>query len=392
MRMTKGTTESHLERVPLSRGEYVLILLFWTFYAALAAAGALLDPRGRFGQSELQLGQIVFPVVQSYLWAALTPLIFWLVAGVTMPRHSQARRVLLLLAAGILTALCVDVVLAYFRFELMPPPVGRRFNALRFGPLEGIRRLWFLDDFVMYGGVVAAGLAREYSLRLRLRQEESVRLQAEAARLSSQLAESRLAALRTQLDPHFLFNTLHAVSALVTHDPRGVRRMISLLSELLRRSLEGARAPEVPLSEELDFVGRYLEIMQIRFQGKLEVSTRTSPGALEGLVPTLVLQPLVENAVKHGMGDAAEAGRIEIEAHRQGTELVLAVEDSGPGPSGALTEGLGIRNTRERLLALYGTAQSLTLGAGHAGGFRAEVRLPYHTAADLRASSPESVG
>jgi len=389
--MTRATAEAHSERVPLSRGEYVLILLFWTFYAGLAAAGALLDPRGRFSQSSLQLGQVVFPIVQAYLWAALTPLIFWLVARVGMAQHPQARRVLLLLAAGVATALLVDVVLAYFRFELLPPPSPRRFGPRPFGPLDGIRRLWFLDDFFWYGAVLAAGFAREYSLRLRLRQEEAVRLQAESARLSSQLAESRLAALRTQLDPHFLFNTLHAVSALVTHDPRGVRRMISLLSELLRRSLEGARAPEVPLREELDFVGRYLEIMQIRFQGKLEVSTNADPDALEGLVPNLVLQPLVENAVKHGMGDAAEQGRIVIDARRQGAELVLVVEDSGPGPRGPIAERLGIRNTRERLEALYGDAQRLTLGEGRLGGFRAEVRLPYHTADDLRASPPEPI-
>src|SRR5690606_8737851 len=157
----------------------------------------------------------------------------------------------------------VDVVLAYCRFQFFPPPRrGPRFNP-GLGPWEGIRRLWFLDDLVMFAGVAAAGLAREYSLRLRQRQEEAVRLQAESAQLSSQLAESRLAALRTQLDPHFLFNTLHAISALVTSDPRGVRRMITRLSELLRRSLEGVRAPEVTLREELDFVGHYLEIMQI---------------------------------------------------------------------------------------------------------------------------------
>jgi LytS/YehU family sensor histidine kinase len=285
----------------------------------------------------------------------------------------------------------VDIVLALVRFELIPPPeFRRRFDrGPQFGALGGIRRLWFLDDLFWYGAIVAAGFAREYSLRLRLRQEESVRLQAEAAKLSSQLAESRLATLRTQLDPHFLFNTLHAVSALVTHDPRGVRRMISLLSELLRRSLEGGRAPEVPLREELDFVGRYLEIMQIRFQGKLEVSTIADAATLDCLVPNLVLQPLVENAVKHGLGDAAEQGRITIEARRDGEQLVLVVEDSGPGAREPIVERLGITNTRERLAALYGEAQSLRLGAGRSGGFLAEVRLPYHTAADLRVSEAE---
>ncbi|NJD10969.1 MAG: histidine kinase, partial [Gemmatimonadetes bacterium] len=301
-------------------------------------------------------------------------------------RHPQLRRVLLLLAAGVLIALVVDVALAYIRFGALPPPRGPRFRPPILGPWEGIRRLWFLDDLLTCMGVFAAGFAREYSLRLRLRQEEAVRLQAEAARLGSQLAESRLAALRTQLDPHFLFNTLHAVSALVTQDPRGVRRMISLLSELLRRSLEGAHAPEVSLREELDFVGRYLEIMQIRFQGQLQVATHAAAAALEGLVPNLILQPLGENAIKHGRGDAAERGAITITAAVEGDDLVLAVEDSGPGSNGPLVEGLGIRNTRERLAALYGPAQALHLGPAPGRGFRAEVHIPYHTAADLRAS------
>jgi len=388
----KHAADPHTERVPLSRGDYVLILAFWTFFALLTAASALLDPRGRFGQPAPHAGQVLIAFVQSYLWAALTPLIFWLVARIGLGRHPQLRRVLLLFAAGLATAILVDVVLAYLRFQVLPPPSGRRFNSPSLGPWEGIRRLWFLDDLLMFTGVLAAGFAREYSLRLRARQEEAVRLQAEAARLSSQLAESRLAALRTQLDPHFLFNTLHAVSALVTSDPRGVRRMIALLGELLRRSLEGAREPEVPLREELDFVGRYLEIMQIRFQGKLQVTTHVDPDALEGLLPNLILQPLVENAIKHGMGDAAEEGAIAIRARVADADLLLAVEDSGPGVHGPLTEGLGIGNTRERLAAMYGTAQSLTFGPGAKGGFRVELRLPYHTAADLRAGVTELPG
>ena len=388
--MSRRAAEPHADRVPLSRGEYLLILLFWTFYAGLAAAGALLDPRGRFGQDTLQLGQVAFPIVQAYLWAVLTPLIFWLVARVGMGRHPPVRAALLLLGAGLLTAMFTDVVLAGFRLELLPvPPRPRRFPSTPFGPFEGIRRLWFLDDYFWFLAVLAAGFAREYSLRLRQRQAEAVWLQAEAARLGSQLAESRLAALRTQLDPHFLFNTLHAVSALVTSDPRGVRRMITLLSELLRRSLEGAHEPEVPLREELDFVGRYLEIMQIRFQGKLQVGISADPEALAGLVPNLILQPLVENAIKHGLGNAAEQGDILISARVAGDALVLAVEDSGPGVSGPLSEGLGIRNTRARLAAMYGNAQGLELGPGDGGGFRAAVRLPYHTAADLRAGVGE---
>ncbi|HEU5210357.1 MAG TPA: histidine kinase [Longimicrobiales bacterium] len=368
----------------LTRGEYALIFAFWTLYAVLAATGALLDPRSRFLDAAPYAGQLVLPFAQAYLWALLTPLIFMLVVRVGMGTRPPAERVLLLLAAGLLIAMAVDVVLAVIRMELFPLPRPRRFGPMRIRPLQGLRRLWFLDDFVIFAGVLAAGFARGYSIRLRARQEESARLQAEAARLASQLAESRLAVLRSQLDPHFLFNTLHAVSALVTTDPRGVRRMISLLSELLRRSLDGGSKAEVPLRDELEFSGRYLEIMQIRFQGSLVIETRAAPETLDALVPTLLLQPLVENAIRHGLGDAAREGHIEISAHREGDELVVGVEDDGEGMAAGATEGVGLRNTRERLAALYGDAQRLTLGRGSLGGLRVVVRLPFHTAADLR--------
>src|SRR5690606_36935018 len=127
-------------------------------------------------------------------------------------------------------------------------------------------------------------LVRVYSLRLRRRHEEAVRLQAEAAQLSAQLTEARMMALRTQLNPHFLFNTLHAVSSLVERDPKGVRRMIARLSELLRHTLEGADTPETTLERELELTQRYLEIMEVRFQGSLSVSLRVPPGLGDALV------------------------------------------------------------------------------------------------------------
>lgn len=382
-------TDASAVRTPLSRGEYALIFGFWTLYAVLIATSALLDPRSRVMDTTVQVGQIAVYFVQAYIWALLTPLIFNLAARVGMGTRATAQRVLLLLGFGLLIAAAVDIVLALIRMELFPSPRVRRFGPI--SPLEGLRRLWFLDDFVMYGGVLAAGFARGYAVRLRARHEEAVRLQAEAAQLTSQLAESRLAVLRSQLDPHFLFNTLHAISALVAKDPRGVRRMISLLSELLRRSLEGGSQAEVPLRDELDFSGRYLEIMQIRFQGSLTVETHAEQETLDALVPSLLLQPLVENAIRHGLGDAAQEGRIEITARREADELVVSVEDDGQGIDPSAQEGVGLRNTRERLAALYGEAQQLTLATGSLHGVRVEVRLPFHTPADLRLESAAAV-
>jgi two-component system, LytTR family, sensor kinase len=205
--------------------------------------------------------------------------------------------------------------------------------------------------------------------------------------LQAQLADARLAALRTQLNPHFLFNTLHAVSALVERDPRGVRRMIARLSELLRTTLDGADEQEVPLEQELTFTHRYLEIMQIRFQGRLSIESQVEPAVLDALVPNLILQPLVENAIKHGVSKIDVEGRIQIQARRDGERLVLCVRDNGPRASESVlraAEGIGLRNTRERLLELYGSEQSFTLRGAEDGGVVAEVIIPFHKRADVR--------
>src|SRR5262245_13158460 len=164
----------------------------------------------------------------------------------------------------------------------------------------------------MYTALVAAW---QYRGSLRRQQEREVH----ASQLEARLAEARLAALRTQLQPHFLFNTLHAISTLVHEDPEAADRMISRLSDLLRLTLERSDTPEIPLREELQYVDRYLEIQRIRFPDRLTVVIDVEPAALEAAVPTLILQPLVENAVRHGIAPRSAAGRIEIRgAHADG--------------------------------------------------------------------------
>src|SRR5690606_13258006 len=175
-----------------------------------------------------------------------------------------------------------------------------------------VTRLSFLRDLIIYLAVLAAGIAREYFLRYQARQAETVRLQAHAAQLQAQLARARLEALRMQINPHFLFNTLHAVSSLVERDPRGVRRMIAHLSELLRSTLDGPGEQEVTLEKELGFLQRYMEIMRVRFQGRLEVEVDAGAEVLRALVPNLILQPVVENAIKHGTSRVLSTGRIMV--------------------------------------------------------------------------------
>jgi sensor histidine kinase YesM len=265
-------------------------------------------------------------------------------------------------------------------------PRGGFFSILR-GPM-------ILNHFIIYIGVLSAGFARDYFLRYRTRERETARLQSETARLEAQLAEARLSALNAQLNPHFLFNTLHAISSLVERDPRGVRRMIARLSELLRYTLNGGNENEVVLAQEIAFLERYLEIMQIRFQGQLEIEVQLGDDARNALVPSLILQPLVENAVKHGVDKISERGKIRIQARREADRLVLTVSDNGPGPSnipnsgeGQGEHGVGLDNIRQRLDQLYGSAQSLSLEKSPSGGTIAQIVMPFRTRTELRTTA-----
>ena len=388
---------------PLQRTELLLIFAFWTVLAVLNAASRLLDPRGpAFQQPFPPSTPITLAFAEYYLWAVLTVPIFWLASRVSLePRGHRLWRVILFMGLGVVIAMSVDVAIHFMRVALLDLPPRRRGPPITW--LTGIERLWFLDDLTVYFAVLAAGIARDIFARYRARHDETVRLTAQAAQLQAQLAEARLAVLSAQLNPHFLFNTLHAVSSLVERDPRGVRRMIARLSELLRVTLEGTSEQEIPLSRELELLRLYLDIMQVRFQGRLSVDSQIDDDVMDALVPNLVLQPLVENAVMHGVAKVEGAGRIEIRARRAGDDVVITVRDNGPGIDAAITTdgngsltspraaggtgGVGLSNTRARLEQLYGSDQHLALRRAGQTGTVAEIVLPYHTGADLHAEA-----
>ena len=209
-------------------------------------------------------------------------------------------------------------------------------------------------------------------------QEREIR----TAELERGLAQARLQALQMQLNPHFLFNTLHGISSLMHRDVEAADRMLVRLSELLRRALENTGTQEVPLREELDFLSRYLDIERTRFGERLTVKMNIAPDTLDALVPNLVLQPLVENAIQHGIEPHARPGIIELHARRESGTLQLEIHDNGAGlPGGQLEgEGVGVSNTRARLQQLYGAAQSLEFSNRPAGGVRVAVKLPLRIA------------
>lgn len=197
------------------------------------------------------------------------------------------------------------------------------------------------------------------------------------ARVHAQLAEARLAALTAQLQPHFLFNTLQAISTLIARDPVAADRMLASLSDLLREVLRRGERREVSLEEELRVLEPYLDISRTRFGERLTVTVNASEAAHRALVPFFVLQPLVENALHHGIGSRAGAGTVRIEAEQAEDRLWLSVTDDGSGVVPAQAErGIGLPNTRARLQELYGTDHTLELG-NVPGGFRVRVGLPY---------------
>ena len=194
---------------------------------------------------------------------------------------------------------------------------------------------------------------------------------------------ARLEALRLQLNPHFLFNALNAVSTLIAEDrPAEANRMLCRLSDFLRTTLERTDTAEVPLSDEIDFACRYLEIEEIRFGERLRVDIAVEPSAERALVPPLILQPLVENAVRHAVLPRREGGAISIVAACDAGWLTLGVHDEGPGatPRPERRGGLGLANTRQRLEELYGPGAELTLDASARGGLAVSIRLPYRRA------------
>jgi two-component sensor histidine kinase len=229
-------------------------------------------------------------------------------------------------------------------------------------------------NLLVYWVIVAVSQASEYYRKFRQHELSSLELE-------KRLAQAKLQALQMQLNPHFLFNCLHSISSLMHQDVEGADRMITQLADLLRAALANSDTQEVPLRQELDFLRRYLDIEQTRFGDRLAVTMEIAPDTLDARVPNLILQPLVENAIRHGIEPHAKAGRIELRAHRQDGSLALEVQDSGAGLRGGApaAEGVGLSNTRARLREMYGASHEFELKDAAGGGLRVRLRIPFRS-------------
>jgi len=373
--------DDHEGHFPSGR-ELAGIVGFWTVFAALNVTNSLFPPFGDPQPFTMRIFAI--GAFDSLLWVIATPPIFWMTSKFGAAEMTRARRALLFLVVGIFVALSIDLAIEAFRTYFLPPPPFRNGFPPRDRSVWAFARGRFLNEYMVFLAVLAAGIARDYFFRYQRRLEE-------AASLRTQLAEARFNVLQNQLNPHFLFNTLNAVATLVDRDPRGVRRIIARLSELLRATLEPSTTPEVPLSNELALSQRYLEILEIRFQGRLTAVVDAPAELNSALVPRLILQPLIENAMKHAVGLTSEPSSIVVRVRRDGYDLVLVVEDSGAGSAAArvtgehpASTGIGLKNTRARLEELYGDEQQLTLTPNSVGGTTVTIRLPFHEAVSAR--------
>src|SRR5262249_53940499 len=216
----------------------------------------------------------------------------------------------------------------------------------------------------------------------------------EREQLEARLARAQLQSLRLQLHPHFLFNTLNTINALISTDRRAAERVISGLSELLRMSLSSASEQEVTLSKELELLAHYIEIQQIRFHDRLTVDFRIDPESRYALVPNLMLQPLVENAIRHGIAPRAAPGNVIVAATRRGSRLELSVVGDGVGekPRADHRDGVGLGNTRARLVSLYGNDHRFEAGGSPGGGFAVRVEIPFRTDAAPKESARRESG
>jgi two-component system, LytTR family, sensor kinase len=315
----------------------------------------------------------------SWLTLALfLPLVLLLAERFPLTRATWRRALLVHVPAAVAFAVAVIALASWLSDYVF-------FDGFPLGYLDNMRRLlgaYFILDVGYYCTFVAGFYAVDYQRKYRAQEQAAAELALKASRLEGSLARANLETLRMQLNPHFLFNTLNAVSVLALKGERhNVVRMLTRLSDLLRLALENAQQL-VPLAEELAFLEPYIEIEQVRFRDRLQIITDIPPETLDAEVPSLLLQPLVENAVRHGIARRTAAGTIEIRALAADGRLCLEVRDSVPGfprggADGIERAGVGLANTRARLEQLYGTDHSFRLANAPGGGAVVSVEIPF---------------
>jgi two-component sensor histidine kinase len=313
-----------------------------------------------------------------YIAALMMPAIVWMARRFPFDTGHKIRAVVAHSGGALAFAFVHFVGITSMRFLLWPD--GGKYPSVPWSSYFQRRALEQLDwSLMVYAVIVGVSHAIAFY-------HESQERKLKAAQLETRLVEARLKTLEAELHPHFLFNTLHAISTLVHRDPESADRMISRLSDLLRITFDRTGEPKVSLKEEIDFLQKYLDIEQTRFQDRLTVHVSVEPDALDGDVPRMILQPIVENAIKHGIAGRHGGNQIQILAGRDGDRLWMQVRDNGGGLQvrtlKALRTGVGLSNTRARLDCLYGRHYRLELSDKH-GGLSVLIAIPFQRVATV---------
>jgi signal transduction histidine kinase len=343
----------------------------WSLSALFAASFIILQDYSaqRFNPLGLIL---IWQFATSLEWIILTPLIFLVINKFPLGEGKNWRNITAHLIAGLGIILLRQAMDAYVQPKLGFPP-GRQFTSY----FESLRFIFIIDfHYSVFNYCVALGLIFGVRYYRQFREREL-----KAAQLEARLSQARMHVLKMQLHPHFLFNTHNAISELIYKDPEAAERMLTNLSDLLRISLNNLEVEKITLKQELDFLNKYLEIEQTRFQDRLRVKYDIEPRTYGAIVPNMILQPLVENAIKHGITPLASGGTITISAMSEAQKLYLEVSDDGIGvPFGnpaEIMEGIGLSNTQARLKHLYGAAHAFNIRPNGKSGLRLKLMIPY---------------
>jgi two-component system, LytTR family, sensor kinase len=352
---------------------WIIIVGFWTFFGLLNAIQLYLGLRME-GMSLPLWRVIVLDLLSWWPWIPATPIVLWMGHRFPIERGTWWRALPLHFLACVLICVAHFAVFTYASILFSPfgpPRTPRSFVEMFLGRAMSQFHL----DLLIYAAILGVGYAVSYYFRYREREFR-------ASQLESQLVQAQLQTLKMQLQPHFLFNTLNGIAGLVRDQRnKAAVNMLAGLSDLLRYTLENAGKQEVPLKEELEFLELYLDIQQMRFSDRLRTEMQIEPETLDALVPNLILQPLVENAIRHGTSRRAAAGTVGVSARRDNGSLRICIYDDGPGlerdDGVTAIEGVGLSNTRARLVQLYGERQEFALSEREAGGVEATLVMPF---------------
>jgi two-component system LytT family sensor kinase len=357
--------------------QVLVVFAAWTFLAAFSSAQGAITMMNR-GIPIVWSERLPGAFADWYTCALFTPLFFWIFRRHPIDRRNWRRAVPLTLA---LTSVCVVL-----KYSLLVP-LEHLFGLNEQATIGSELARNFATESMAFWAVI--GIIHAFEFNRRYRERELA-----AADLRTRLSEAQLEALRSQIHPHFLFNTLHSISTLMHRDVDAADSMLTRLSDLLRLTLKHRGENEITLREELSLAEHYLAIMSVRFGDRLTVNRSIDPEALIAMVPQFILQPLLENALNHGVAVIAGPANVDITANRQGESLSIAVTDNGLGITPAARperQGIGLSNTRLRLEQLYGQDQSLVLEQLPDRGTRISIELPWHAVPDHRAIAAPSV-